>query len=112
MNPDISIVSIVFLFAISIMPLKYIENVIVAKIDFGIDANVAIVALVNGLIIFLLSYSILYLTKSKKPLNSAILLGLLISEMCIYGNNGNFPHITVIAAFLLMFFLPYSEISK
>ena len=65
MNTDFVIIAIVFIFSISIMPLKYIESYIVSKIDFGRDNNVAIVALVNGIIISILSYLILKMTKSK-----------------------------------------------
>ena len=112
MKSDIYIVVIVFIFAISIMPLKYIENSIASLVSFDRDTNIAFVALINGLIVGILSYLILRITKSKKPVNSAILLALLVAEMCIYGNSGKFPHVTVIAAFFLMFFLPYSEISN
>lgn len=73
------------------------------------DTHPVVVAITAGLIITALTYMPMHYINSKYALSSAVLLGILVSEFCIFGAPCNFPAPIVIAFFFFIFYHGYEE---
>ena len=86
------------------VPLHWIEPIIKKFVTHN-----AFVALVNGLIIALVTYIPLQYVSSKNALSSCILLGLLVAKLTVYGNKGFLPGLSLIGFFFLMYYSVLEE---
>ena len=86
------------------VPLYWIEPSIKSMVK-----HEAWVALINGIIVTLLTYMPLQYVNSKKALSSSLLLGLLVAELTIYGNKGFLPGLSLIGFFFLMYYSALEE---
>ena len=86
------------------VPLYWIEPPIKSLVKHN-----AWVALINGIIVTLLTYIPLQYVNTKKALSSSVLLGLLVAELTIYGNKGFLPGLSLIGFFFLMYYSALEE---
>ncbi len=73
------------------------------------DTHPVVVAGAAGMIITALVYLPMHYINSKYGLSSAVLLGILVAEFCVFGAPCNFPAPIVIAFFFFIFYHGYDE---
>jgi hypothetical protein len=73
------------------------------------EINSAILCLFNGLFVAMITYIPFKLLFPDIALNCAVLLGLLISELTVFGNPGYVPGLSLIGFVFLMFYVALEE---